>query len=58
MKENRKNFTFSIRPTIQQLLAQLSIRKDRSQGKILEDLILEKSHKLKLINDYKKVCPK
>jgi hypothetical protein len=49
MKENRKNFTFSIRPSTQQLLAQLSIKKDRSQGKILEDLILEKSRKLKLI---------
>lgn len=50
MKESRKNFTFSIKPTVQTLLVKLSMRKDRSQGKILEELILEKARKLKIEN--------
>jgi len=49
IREARKNFTFSIRPSVQSLLAWMSIREDKSQGKVLEELIRERAKRLKKI---------
>jgi len=49
-KEPKKNFTFSLKPSIQEILVMIAYKKDKSQSRTFEELVLEKAKKLKLIS--------
>ena len=53
MKEQRKNETFSIKPSAKVLLVKLAEYYDRSQSRVVEKLIIEKAKKLKLVEGEK-----
>ena len=49
-KERKMNYTFTLKPSTKELLAQIAIKKNMSMAEVFENMIIEKAKKIKLIN--------